>query len=238
MKATHKHILVLFAVPLMAGLVLTILAPLGTHRLTLGGRALYWIGLCLAGGAGAGLFDFLNKKFNLTQNLALTALAHSLFSTIAVAVFIFSIFEPSTPLSALTTLFYIWVIAIVISGIGALVGARNTPTLVGVHTRPALYERLSPKLRNADIYAITSEDHYVRVYTSAGDEMIFMRLSDAVKETAPLRGLASHRSWWVAEAGVESAQRKNSKTVLVLKNGITALVSRNGMKALKEAGWV
>lgn len=238
LNATYKHILILFALPLAAGLILTILAPLGTHRFTLGSRAFYWIGLCLAGGLGAGLFDLLNRKFSLTQKTVFIAFAHSIFATIAVAAFIFFLFVPSSLLSALATLFYIWMIAIVISGIGGLIGVRNTPAPAPIDARPALYERLSPKLRNADIYAITSEDHYVRVYTSAGDEMIFMRLSDAVKETAPLRGLTPHRSWWVAEAGVESAKRRDSKTVLVLKNGITALVSRNGMKALKEAGWV
>lgn len=238
LTATRNYLLTLLTPTVLAGLVLTILAPLGTHNFAFGGRALYWIGLCLAGGLGAGLFDLLNKKFGLTQNVGLTAFAHSIFATIAVAAFIFSIFEPSTIFGALATLFYIWVIAIVISGIGALMGARNAPVPTANDARPALYDRLTPKLRSAEIYAIASEDHYVRVYTSAGNEMILMRLSDAVKETAPLPGLTPHRSWWVAEAGVESTKRKDSKTILALKNGVIAPVSRSGAKAVKEAGWI
>ena len=238
LKATRNYLLTLLTPTILAGLVLTILAPLGTHNFTFGGRALYWIGLCLAGALGVGLFDLLNKKFSLTQNVGLTAFAHSIFATIAVAAFIFPIFKPSTLFMALETLFYVWVIAIVISSVGALMPSRSAPAPTDINARPALYDRLTPKLRNADIYAITSEDHYVRVYTSAGNEMILMRLSDAVKETAPLPGLTPHRSWWVAEAGVESAKRKDSKTILTLKNGVTAPVSRSGAKAVKEAGWV
>jgi DNA-binding LytR/AlgR family response regulator len=237
LKATRRKLLNFLITPLLAGLVLTILAPLGTHNLTFAGRAFYWIGLCVAGGLGAGVFDIINSKFKLTSNLWLTALAHSIGSTLAVATFIFSLFEQSTLPSAVVTLFYIWVIAIVISGIGALMRRRDAPE-VTAHSRPALYDRLAPKLRSAEIYAIVSEDHYVRIYTSAGEDMILMRLSDAIKETAPLPGVTPHRSWWVGEAGVESTKRKEGKTIMTLKNGIVVPVSRNGAKTVREAGWV
>ncbi|MDB2438573.1 LytTR family transcriptional regulator DNA-binding domain-containing protein [Hellea sp.] len=237
-KANRKHLITLFALPLAAGLVLTILAPLGTHRFAFGTRAFFWLGLCLAGGSGAGIFDFLNRKLTLTKKNWLIAVGQSVVSTLAVAGFLFVIYRPQSLLSAVVTLFYIWVIAIVISGIGALLRSKNAPPPTAVDVRPALYDRLPPKLRRAEIYAIASEDHYVRVYTSAGEELILMRLSDAVKETTPLLGLAPHRSWWVAELGVESVKRKGGKTSLALKNGITAPVSRSGAKAVKEAGWV
>ena len=50
----------------------------------------------------------------------------------------------------------------------------------------------------AELYAIESEDHYLRVHTSAGQELILMRLADAVRELAGVEGLQTHRSWWVA----------------------------------------
>ena len=238
LKANRKHLITLFGLPLTAALVLTILAPLGTHKFVFGARAFFWFGLCLAGGSGAGLFDLINRKFELTKNVWLMALGQSIVSTLAVAGFIFVIYKPQSYLSAIVTLCYIWVIAIVISGIGALMRDKNTSTLTSIEARPALYNRLPPKLRRAEIYAIVSEDHYVRVYTSAGDELILMRLSDAVKETSPLPGIAPHRSWWIAEAGVESVNRKDGKISLALKNGIKAPVSRSGTKAVKEAGWI
>ena len=236
LKTIRKNLLGLLITPLLAGLVLTILAPLGTHNLPFSNRAFYWFGLCVAGGLGAGVFDVINSKFKLTSNVWLTALAHSICSTLAVAAFMFSLFEQSSLPSAVVTLFYIWVIAIVISGIGALMQSRNAPAAANI--RPALYDRLPPKLRSADIYAIASEDHYVRVYTSAGEDMILMRLSDAIKETSPLPGVTPHRSWWVGEAGVESTKRKEGKTILTLKNGTVVPVSRSGAKTVKEAGWI
>ena len=238
LKTNRKHLITLFGLSLAAGLVLTILAPLGTDRFALSTRAFFWIGLCLAGGSGAGIFDFVNKKFSLTENIWLIAIGQSIFSTLAVVGFVFVIFKPQSLLGLSVTLFYIWVIAIVISGIGALIRSKNADESTVFDSRPALFDRLPPKLRRAEIYAIVSEDHYVRVYTSDGDEMILMRLSDAVKETSPLPGLTPHRSWWVAEAGVERVKRKDGKTSLTLKNGVTAPVSRNGTKAVKEAGWV
>lgn len=137
-----------------------------------------------------------------------------------------------------TTIFYICVIAIVISCVGTLALTYGTASEKAAHTRPELYDRLAPKLRNSEIYALSSEDHYVRVFTAAGEEMIFMRLSDAVKETKPLTGVAPHRSWWVSEVGVESVNRKNGKIIISLKNGVTVPVSRNGSKTVKEAGWI
>lgn len=222
----------------MAGLVLTILAPLGTHRFALGPRAFFWVGLCLAGGSGAAIFDFINRKFKRIKNTWFIAFGQSIVSTLAVAGFVFIIYKPQGFISAIVTLSYIWVIAIVISGIGALMRSRNTPTPTVIDVRPALYDRLPPKLRQAEIYAIVSEDHYVRVYTSVGDKLILMRLSDAVKETSPLPGIAPHRSWWIAEAGVDRVIRKNGKISLQLKNGINAPVSRNGAKTVKAAGWM
>ena len=204
-------------------------------------RFIYWVGLCVAGSAGAALFDFAVLKLKWGSELWKSVLAQSIGATLFVAAFLFAMQMPPNIIIAAINIFYIWVIAIVISGVGGLLRSRNEMPNVSsdsaANTRPALYERLAPKLRQAEIYAIASEDHYVRVYTSAGEEMILMRLSDAVKETKPLPGLTPHRSWWVAEAGVERVNRKDGKMSLTLKDGITAPVSRNGSKAVKEAGW-
>lgn len=232
-------------VPLVAGVILAILAPFQTDNFPTAQRFTYWIGLCVAGGVGAVLFDIglLKLKPELQGGAKLwpSVLAQSIGATFFVAAFLFALQMPYNLLSAVISIFYIWVIAVVISGVGGLLRSRSEAAEAApespANTRPALYERLAPKLRQAEIYAIASEDHYVRVYTSAGEEMILMRLSDAVKETSPLAGLSPHRSWWVAEAGVEQVNRKDGKTSLTLKNGITAPVSRNGSKAVKAAGW-
>ena len=102
---------------------------------------------------------------------------------------------------------------------------------------PAFIERLPIRLRTAELYAIESEDHYLRVHTSAGQELILLRLADAVRELAGVEGLQTHRSWWVAKQGLADVVKGDGKLVLKLKSGAEAPVSRTYAKAVKDAGW-
>jgi hypothetical protein len=101
----------------------------------------------------------------------------------------------------------------------------------------AFADRLPAKFRAADIYAVSAEDHYLRVHTSAGETMILMRLADALRELASLEGLQTHRSWWVARQGLSEASKGDGKLTLKLKSGVEAPVSRTYAKAVKDAGW-
>ena len=108
-----------------------------------------------------------------------------------------------------------------------------------VDDRPAVeafLERLPVKFRTADLWAITSEDHYLRVFTSLGSDLILMRLSDAEKELASVDGLRVHRSWWVSRTGIKSARRDGGKVFLELKSGEDVPVSRSYQDAVKDAG--
>ena len=98
-------------------------------------------------------------------------------------------------------------------------------------------ERLPAKVKGAVIYAVSAEDHYLRLHTSKGSELILMRLSDAISELEGLEGAQTHRSWWVARDAVESTRRDGDRIVLVLKGGAEAPVSRPNVRALREAGW-
>jgi hypothetical protein len=98
-------------------------------------------------------------------------------------------------------------------------------------------ERLPAKLKGAVIYAVSAEDHYLRLHTSKGADLILMRLSDAITELEGLEGAQTHRSWWVAREAVQTTKRDGDKVVLVLKGGAEAPVSRPNVRALREAGW-
>jgi hypothetical protein len=102
---------------------------------------------------------------------------------------------------------------------------------------PRFLDRLPAKLRGADLYAVQAEDHYLRLHTSRGQDLILMRLSDAVAELEGIEGAQTHRSWWVARAAVEDARRGDGRATLLLKGGAQAPVSRAYAKALREAGW-
>ncbi|WP_269715554.1 LytTR family DNA-binding domain-containing protein [Caulobacter sp. NIBR2454] len=102
---------------------------------------------------------------------------------------------------------------------------------------PRFLDRLPLKLRGAALYAVEAEDHYLRLHTDRGQDLILMRLSDAVEELAGIEGARTHRSWWVARDALTDAKRGDGRAILTLKSGVRVPVSRAYAKALREAGW-
>lgn len=223
--------------PILAGIVLGILAPFGTNNFPASIRFIYWIGLAVAGGLGALGVDYIIRRKAPDTSVWPWSILQSAGATVAVAPFVFGIHSQVGIGPFLITLFYIWVVAIVITVFGQL-AARKGKTDDIETTRPPLLERLPPKFRDADLYAISSEDHYVRIHSAAGEHMMLMRLSDAEDLALPLIGLKPHRSWWVAEAGVETVAKSDGKLQIKLKSGTQVPVSREGAKRVREAGWV
>ena len=97
--------------------------------------------------------------------------------------------------------------------------------------------RLSAKHRAARLIGVEAEDHYVRVHTDAGSELIAMRFSDAVDELARAHGYRVHRSWWVAHDAIEGVRWTRAGGEVRLIRGLVAPVSRSYAGALKAAGW-
>jgi hypothetical protein len=102
---------------------------------------------------------------------------------------------------------------------------------------PRFLARIPLKLRGGEIYAVQAEDHYLRVHTSKGSDLILLRLADAVAELEGIEGARTHRSWWVAKTAVTDAKRADGRAVLTLKNGVEAPVSRRYASALRTGGW-
>lgn len=235
-----KHAAPMMATSAIAGVILSILAPYGTSAFSLPTRIVYWMGLCMAGGLGATIIDTVAHKAGWTLKSWQRALGQSIGATLVVSVILlgFTMMTYGWPgwFHILTLPFFIWVISIIICAIGELSRSRKAAAPIEIK-RPAIFDRLKPSLRSAELYALSSEDHYVRIITSKGDDLILMRLSDAIKETAPLKGLQTHRSWWVAEAGVEAVKKQDGKLSVLLKNESSAPISRNKSKTVRDAGW-
>ena len=102
---------------------------------------------------------------------------------------------------------------------------------------PDLLQRLPPKLRVAELYAVQAEDHYLRFHTSRGSALILMTLTNALDELAAFSGAQTHRSWWVARDAVENSARGRGRAVLTLKGGLEAPVSRTFSPRLRAEGW-
>jgi hypothetical protein len=97
--------------------------------------------------------------------------------------------------------------------------------------------RLSPKRRGAKLIAIQAEDHYVRVHTDAGAELVPMRFSEALDALAGAYGYRLHRSWWAAAEAIEAVRWNRGTGEAKLTGGLVAPISRSCAFAVKEAGW-
>jgi DNA-binding LytR/AlgR family response regulator len=102
---------------------------------------------------------------------------------------------------------------------------------------PDFFRRVPPAL-GRDLLALEMEDHYLRIHTALGSDLILLRLRDALAELDPGRGRQVHRSWWVAEGAVASAERDPRRSILVLRNGLRVPVSKTFRDQVKEAGWL
>ena len=88
------------------------------------------------------------------------------------------------------------------------------------------------------VRALKGEDHYVRVIGDGREEMVLMRMRDAIERLGDAEGLRVHRSWWVAKAAVDKVRRDGRTAVILLTSGHEAPVARDMMPALRAAGWL
>lgn len=152
-------------------------------------------------------------------------------------------FGHQIPLGGLPYLFgSVFVLSLAMTVLNTLVESRRQAmrllSAVQAPPRPVRFlERLPPRLRGADLYAIEAQDHYLRLHTSRGQDLILMRLGDAIDELQGLEGAQVHRSWWVARAAVEDVRRGDGRAVLTLTGSVEVPVSRTYSRQLRSAGW-
>jgi DNA-binding LytR/AlgR family response regulator len=133
----------------------------------------------------------------------------------------------------------VFVVSLVLSALSLLVRRQPAQTHAAPQDAPPpkFLARLPDKLRGGEIYAVEAEDHYLRLHTSLGQDLILMRLGDAIVELEGLEGAQTHRSWWVAKAAIASAERQDGRATLTLKDGAEVPVSRGFARTLRAAGW-
>lgn len=127
----------------------------------------------------------------------------------------------------------IMVIAMVVAGIFQI--AYATAPDQAAPSPPPLLERLAFEKRGA-LVSISVEDHYVRVRTTDGEDMLLLRLSDAIREVGDTAGQRVHRSHWVAFDQVKAAARKGDGALLNMTHGPDIPVSRANVSAIRERG--
>ncbi len=134
---------------------------------------------------------------------------------------------------------YCAAISAAVTGLGAYLGHHKAAPAASLPpaATPTLLERLPPARRGRLVHLAVA-DHYVDVTTDRGTSLVLIRLSDAIRETAPVPGLQVHRSHWVARDAVRRGFRQDGKPVLELENGTLVPVSRSYLADVRAAGWL
>lgn len=231
----------------LAGLMLALSGAFADGDMSLGHRVAYWVPLMVLGGLWGHVCGQIVERFlDLDDRpwVTVVVLTALMFGPILVMVWLATglFFEGRIyPLSAM-----VYLVAPVLSITGAMSAinvfitrARTVQTHEAVAGQaPARFlDRLPPKLRGARLIAVQSEDHYLRLHTDRGSDLILMRLADALSELEGLEGAQTHRSWWVARNAVRDVARGDGRATLTLDGGLSVPVSRRHARALRAAGW-
>lgn len=146
---------------------------------------------------------------------------------------------PPLPLAALPNVIWDTTLFCIGASVLAMLAMRGVrPSASAAAKPPKFLDRLPLKLRGAEVWAVEAEDHYLRLHTSKGQDLILMRLADAVAELEGVEGAQVHRSWWVARDAIADAERGDGRAVLTLKDGSQVPVSRTYARTLRERNWI
>jgi DNA-binding LytR/AlgR family response regulator len=232
-----------FALLAVFGLFMAALGPFGTGRAPPSLRTAYWLACIIGGGViGVGLDEAWGRRLRrfwprLTfDSLAMTPPVTLLVWTVSWIAF-------RAPLVAwryVGLLIPVLIVSAMVTALRLLVWRDPAPAPTTERASDAaagFRHRLSARRRAARLLAVQAEDHYLRVHTDAGDELITLRFSDALAELEHIPGFRTHRSWWVAADAIEGVRWRRGRGELRLEGALKAPVSRANAAALKAAGW-
>ena len=236
------------ALLLATGLFMGAIGPYGTGGFPPGVGYLYWI-LCIVGGGifGIAIDAALGRRIaSFWPRLAVNSILMTPAVTLlVVGVGVLLARQPATLSRYLGLLWQVLVICVPVMALRALAW-RGVRTVVQTRTivapplpeaEAAFRRRLSAKRRTARLIAVEAYDHYLRVHTDAGAELVTMRFADALEELAGVHGFRTHRSWWIAADAIQTVRWRRGVGEARLAGDLTAPVSRTHAPALKEAGW-
>ena len=246
--APWRRIAADIALLLAFGLFMGAVGPFGSDQTPATARYPYWTA-CIVGGGVIGI------TIDETLGLRLGGFwrrvgAVSLLMTPLVGLYVLLVPGQmyGTPFEAWRLRDLLWqvlVISLMVMAIRALVWRRpRTVVETRVVVAPPLPEaeavfrrRLSARRRAARLIAIEAHDHYLRVHTDAGPDLVTLRFADALAELAGAHGFQVHRSWWVAADAIETVRWRRGAGEARMAGGLSVPVSRSHAPVLKSAGW-
>ncbi len=229
-------------ISLAAAGFMSVVGAFGSDRVAFPARLGYWLFLILTGwlwGAFVSRLIFRSSFLALGTwwRVAIASLALSIPFTAVVALATTLVLGAHFELADVPGLVgSVVTVSVAMIAINVLVD-RQMETVASA-TPAKFLDRLPLKLRGAEVWAVEAEDHYLRLHTSKGQDLILMRLADAVSELQGIEGAQVHRSWWVARDAIADARRGDGRATLTLKDGAEAPVSRTYARLLRERGWI
>ncbi|HLZ85282.1 MAG TPA: LytTR family DNA-binding domain-containing protein [Caulobacteraceae bacterium] len=224
------------------------IGPFGTGAMPGGIIYLYWIAAIAGGGViGIVVDETLGRRAGgFWPRLAVSSVAMTPAVTLLVLMLGYWLAAQSLALSRYLGL--LWQVLVISAPVMALraLAWRRPHTVVETRTivipplpeaEAAFRRRLSARRRGARLIAVEAHDHYLRVHTDAGPELVTLRFADALAELASAHGFRTHRSWWVAADAIEAVRWRRGTGEARLVGGLAAPVSRAQAPALREAGW-
>lgn len=107
--------------------------------------------------------------------------------------------------------------------------AEDEPTKAAIVDQPktGIVSKI-PRHLGSTIVALEAQQHYVRVYTAAGSDLVLYRFGDAVHELESQGlGIQVHRSFLMAPDYVVDTKRVGRSVVLCMTNGLEVPVSQS-----------
>jgi energy-converting hydrogenase Eha subunit A len=228
---------------MLLSFVVGLIGPFGTYEaIGVMPRLAYWTAIVLGtsalGTLAASYFErLLRPRLHRFAAALLAGAMAGPFIATGVGLINIGVFGPGVTVIDLVTLgFYCALISAAVTLVSA-VWERPADGAVpeGLRREPALLDRL-PRAQRGRILHLSVSDHYVDVTTDKGTTLVLIRLSDAIRETAPIAGMQVHRSHWVALDAVRRGFRQSGKPMLALETGTLVPVSRTYLDAVRAAG--
>lgn len=234
-----------WAALVVLSLVIGLVGPFGTFEMPLWARLAYWTAIVLSTSAiGTFAAGWLQRLLTPRLPRFVAAAFAGAIAGVPIALAVVAInvaaYGPGVePIDLLSLTVYCVLIAAAVTVL-AVVFERHRPepattAAVTADATPTLLERM-PLPQRGRLLHIAVADHYVEVHTDRGRTLLLMRLSDAIRETAPVAGLQVHRSHWVALDAVKRVAKQAGKPVLELETGTVVPVSRTYLSAARAAG--
>tara|TARA_R110002073_G_scaffold4321_2_gene28518 strand:- start:2869 stop:3696 length:828 start_codon:yes stop_codon:yes gene_type:complete len=251
---------------LAVGVFFAVTGVYGIDQAPGGLRFVYWGVVMVAGGVVVILVETLYARYAPAAlqggwiSLAVVAALATIPQGLIVAVFEGALFGPRNDVTEVTSFPVAWInvgfIVLPMIALLRLLRLALAPDLVAMAADTgsaendqigavsladksppaALGEKLPASLRQAELLALQAEDHYVRIHTSAGSDLVLIRFADAMKLVENRAGFRLHRSWWVSAASLCGARFSRGSGEAELSGGLKAPISRTYAPQLRRAG--